>query len=89
MKSVYLFENVHNHVKIGVSSNPVKRARTLSNQSGYKIIRTFWTNPSPKFREIEKDLHKKFSIYRMKGEWFKIDFDKAKTTLSFYSLDDF
>ena len=65
---VYLIEAVgHNMVKIGHSKDPDSRLKSLSSASpfGLQLLAKI---PGGKSREME--LHKRFSQYRAKGEWF-------------------
>lgn len=52
-------------IKIGKSFDPDKRIRTLSTQSG-AILKTLLIIDS----DIECELHRKFSEFRVHGEWF-------------------
>jgi hypothetical protein len=88
---VYIIENEHGMVKIGVSKQPIKRIQILQNQSGLKIVNSYISEPTTKYRDIEKYLHQQFSIYRKKGEWFfQTDmYEKAANKLRLISIQDF
>lgn len=74
---VYIVEFGPRHVKIGKSKNPVRRLRTLSNQSGVRATRN-WVSPACyNYGEIERELHGHFEKHRGLGEYFSIDFDVA------------
>jgi len=69
-KFVYLLINENGHSKIGVSKDPVSRAKGLQNGSGYDIHEIYyWAVKDSAFR-IESHLHKNFKEDRINGEWF-------------------
>lgn len=68
-RKLYLMQNSQGMFKIGISVDPAKRARTLTNSSGYSIsVVAAWLI----FDAIkeESSLHKIFKKYRKHGEWF-------------------
>lgn len=70
-QSLYLMENELGMLKIGISNNPIKRARALSTGSGLVVnLLCYWqiTNPA---RTTEAKLHKLFKEFKVSGEWFK------------------
>ena len=71
--SVYL---VFNGIatKIGVATNVHKRIRELQTASHEELV-LIGSIPNGSFK-LEKALHKKFSKYRLKGEWFKLSFEQ-------------
>jgi hypothetical protein len=53
--------------KIGFSSNPIKREKTLqSEKPNIKMIKVFDKN-------IEKELHLNYKDFRVRGEWFNLN----------------
>jgi hypothetical protein len=53
--------------KIGFSSNPIKREKTLqSEKPNIKMIKVFDKN-------IEKQLHLNYKDFRVRGEWFNLN----------------
>jgi hypothetical protein len=59
-----------NHVKLGLSSNPRSRLRTLQTGNPHKL-KLIWTFPCTNMAELEDRLHKVFDKYRIAGgEWF-------------------
>lgn len=72
-------------VKIGISDNPDKRLKQI--QTGYpekieiKHLEEFKTRK--KTFELERLLHKDFSIYRSHGEWFNMTVKEAINYLTF------
>lgn len=62
-------------VKIGISNNPTRRRRTLSNQAGADISleKVVWFQDRETAAEVESSMHDKFSDIRILGEWFHRD----------------
>jgi len=66
------------YVKIGNSINPHKRERTLqSEKPTIDILHIFNKN-------IESELHKKYSKKRIRGEWFKLTSNEVKQIINKY-----
>jgi len=63
----YLMKNNHTKLyKIGYSKNPKHREKTLQSQEpNIKMVKVWNKN-------IEKKLHKLYSEYRVRGEWFDL-----------------
>jgi hypothetical protein len=76
-KVVYVFESDTGLTKIGVTSNYIKRKRTLETQSGFRINREYVSTPFANYSEIERLSHKKLESMRVLGEWFHASFDTA------------
>ncbi|MEE9374516.1 MAG: GIY-YIG nuclease family protein [Saprospiraceae bacterium] len=74
---IYVIKNENNLVKIGFSSQPKKRLKTLESQGGYKIIDSYISDYCFEYMSIEKAMHNLFKSGRTIGEWFEIDFDDA------------
>lgn len=70
-RQVYVMQNDIGLVKIGVSNNPMVRARQITNSSGIKtnVLNIYDTMGIDAFI-IEKELHKLFKCDRRHGEWF-------------------
>lgn len=67
--------------KIGFSSNPEVRERTIQAESpSSKIVLIFPGN----FSE-EKALHRKYSMYRVRGEWFNIPLAMMNELIDFFN----
>jgi len=63
----YLIKNNHTKLyKIGYSKNPKHRERTLQSQEPNIKMVKIWN------KNIEKKLHKLYSEYRVRGEWFNL-----------------
>jgi hypothetical protein len=77
---VYLMKNkLNGFVKIGVSTNPTQREKTL--QSEEPDIDMFFSEASS--MKIEKELHKHFAHKRARGEWFKLTDDDVSYCVSY------
>jgi len=65
---VYFITSSEGLIKIGLSSNPEKRLKTLQTASPYylKLIYKMYGS-----RELEKYLHELFKQYHVKNEWFE------------------
>jgi hypothetical protein len=69
---VYAIQSPENrrHVKLGLSSNPRVRLRTLQTGNPHKL-ELIWTFPVRNMAEIEATFHRVFDKYRIPGgEWF-------------------
>jgi len=63
----YLMKNNHTKLyKIGYSKNPKHREKTLQSQEPSIKMVKIWN------KNIEKKLHKLYSEYRVRGEWFNL-----------------
>jgi predicted GIY-YIG superfamily endonuclease len=76
---VYIIQFDNGNLKIGFSSNPTKRLRTLETQSGNLITKRLLLQFNSKKEALakEKKLHQQFSEFRTHGEYFNIDFDEV------------
>ena len=81
---VYLMYNTRNDlIKIGQSKHPNSREKTLQSEEPEIVLLAMWQAP----KSVEKELHKKFSSKRKRGEWFHLSFndlEKIKTRMSEY-----
>ena len=88
---VYFFRHVGlSPVKIGYSENesPYKRFEQFKTYApfGAELIGFIRTTRA---KELETELHNKYSRDRIKGEWFEITKDESKKCISFHSnLED-
>jgi hypothetical protein len=55
------------YVKIGAALNVAKRIRDLQMASPLELYVAMWI---PNF-DMERQLHKQFKIYKIRGEWFR------------------
>jgi len=81
---IYLMENELGMLKIGISNDPVKRAKALSTGSGLAInLLCYWQIANPA-RTTEAKLHRLFKQFKISGEWFKRgSFDKEDIESNF------
>lgn len=77
MKQIYVIENEHGLVKIGVSQNVSSRINVLSKQGGFKVRNIYSTKPCSNSYVIENQIHHKLKSLRINGEWFSIPFCEA------------
>lgn len=82
MKHIYVVENEHSAVKIGISQNVINRINVLSKQGGFKPINIYCTEKCSNGYEIENRIHKKLEKYRIDGEWFRLPFNDAVKVVS-------
>ena len=82
MKSIYVVENEHGCIKIGVSQNVEDRIKTLSNQGGFRIKNLFYTSPCSNAYSIEKLAHTYFHYANINREWFEVDYMLAREVVS-------
>jgi hypothetical protein len=78
---VYLACDDTGLVKIGVSVNPLQRLAAIETTSGRAITRRYISHMHEGYRETERALHETFKEYRFVGEWFRISFDEAVSSL--------
>tara|TARA_R110000823_G_scaffold309985_1_gene434614 strand:- start:517 stop:1044 length:528 start_codon:yes stop_codon:yes gene_type:complete len=66
VKTYLMKDNLTKLYKIGRSKNPLNRERTLqSEKPSIKMVKVWSEN-------IETKLHKEYSNYRVRGEWFEL-----------------
>lgn len=75
MKSIYVVENEHNEVRIGISQHASRRIKSLSKQGGFKAVNVYITKACSNSYEIKHLIHKELESYRIDGEWFRISFE--------------
>ena len=76
-KVVYIISDNEGNLKIGVTKDYEKRIKVLENTSGRKIVNKFKTPYCSNAYEIETKLLNVYSSKRLKGEWFKCDFNEV------------
>lgn len=69
-KYLYLMQNINGMLKIGISIDPIKRARQLTTGSGVKVECIGIWKTSAKSSLIEGRVIKTFSEFSLEGEWF-------------------
>lgn len=79
---VYIVDNGLGMVKIGRTINPERRIRAIETQTGIELKNTYVSPKCSNYESLEITAHKEFAKYRVKGEWFKVEFPKVKEFLS-------
>ena len=64
-------------IKIGISSEPLKRMQSLQCASGCKLRLIKSASPIGKALSVERELHDHFASHRTFGEWFSITEEEA------------
>lgn len=68
-QQVYLMKNSLGLFKVGISNNPGKRCRDISNSSGFPVeVVKVWSALNA--RRTERQLHNHYADLRKNGEWF-------------------
>lgn len=76
-KFLYLMENINGLLKIGISKDPINRAKQLTTGSGVPVFCKAVWKVALMAKDVEQYLHKVYSPDRLEGEWFS---PKAFTT---------
>jgi len=70
-KHVYIILCKDDTIKVGVSINTEKRLKSISNQSGKQIVKSFSSDLIEDGFKIEKRVLNYFDDFRIDGEWLK------------------
>lgn len=70
-KLLYVLKNSRGDLKIGISIDPIRRARHLTNASGTSTMCLAAWELEKNSRSVEAMLHKEYTKYRKEGEWFE------------------
>lgn len=65
---IQMDDNHTNPIKIGFSQEPKKRLKILDYNSPYGLKMIGYIDGD---RKLEKEIHKKFKKYNIRGEWFQ------------------
>lgn len=92
--AVYILaDSVVNHYKIGLSTNPDTRSKTLQSEGNRCVLYAHaWFQTGAMAMTIERSLHEQFSNYRLEGEWFRLSESQLTylvNLMKFISPDDF
>ena len=83
LSHLYLIENHHGDVKIGVSCSLKRRLRSLELAGNFDITKQFIL-PTQFARKFEKMVLSKFSGNRTRGEWFSgVNFETMQAYIRF------
>lgn len=77
MKTIYLLEDGHGRLKIGIASNITQRMPAIKNGCSEGIERVFVSRSLENAKQIERMAHEFFSASRTSGEWFKANVGDA------------
>lgn len=77
LSQLYIKQDEYNRIKIGVSNNTDRRNRELETISGLTLKDVYLSKPCTNAYYIESKIHNKFKEFRIKGEWFNLDYNKV------------
>ena len=77
MEQIYILKRDDGLIKIGRSINAEYRVDSIASIGGFKVESTFYSAPCSNGSVIEKNMHNHFKKYRVKGEWFDVDFSEC------------
>lgn len=84
-KAIYVVDNsLINYLKIGMSKDPIQRAKSLSTSTSIKMNVLYATQLMSNAKVVEELIHKELKDFNVSGEWFDIDLDKAINTIKVY-----
>lgn len=69
----FVLNRNHNAVKIGFSHNPEKRLGGLKDSMLDKLELLGYISCGENARKVEKELHRTFKQFHIKGEWFRYE----------------
>ena len=79
---LYVINNTENKCKIGFSSDPHKRLKTLQTGSSTNLkLHHYVEVPAARVKMLESKIHHELSYLRLRGEWFNIEPSKAQKML--------
>ena len=79
---IYVIGTDTGHLKIGITSNPVRRVNDLQIATPDKLDLLFFVRcKGVVAQDIERHTHNLLRNYRTKGEWFNVPLDKAIDTI--------
>lgn len=70
VQMLYLMRSEVGNLKIGISKDPITRARDITNASGLVVECIAYWKVTKVARSVEARLHKHFRKHRIQGEWF-------------------
>jgi len=74
---VYVFRDGYGMIKVGVSKNPERRAKTLNNSGSSGVMEILLSEHSKDAYLAEGRAHYLLDEYHHYGEWFRVDADVA------------
>lgn len=86
-QDLYVVRHEHGFIKIGLSNDPWSRVSSLQTSSPYDL--ELWLVVSAIFaQDVEKRLHREFSEFHIRGEWFDITENRLLEFLTAEVEDD-
>ena len=79
---LYIIQKKNKLVKIGISKNPEKRISAIETHNGEVSVNKFVSEKLLNYMEIEKLMHNNFKDFRVRGEWFNVDFNIVVETFA-------
>ena len=83
MRNVYIIQG-DRYFKIGVSKDVNSRLVALDATLLPFELKIIATLPTDRAFELESSLHERFSLQRVRGEWFDLDLEDIKSVVSEY-----
>lgn len=84
-KAIYVVDNsLSDYLKIGMSKDPIQRAKSLSTSTSIKMNVLYTTQLMSNAKVVEELIHKELKDFNVSGEWFNIALDKAINTIKVY-----
>jgi hypothetical protein len=80
--SVYVAAFADGHIKIGFSTAPEARVRTVAAANQSALVRSWISDGSPHAQRMERLAHKQFAAMRRGGEFFTTPYDEAVTWIA-------
>lgn len=79
---IYAIKSDDGYYKIGRSSNPKRRLKSLSvgNPNELTLVAS---SPVVEAQRREKDIHEQFGEWRVRGEWFDLPLEKEPELIEF------
>ena len=74
---IYIISILNDYYKIGSSKNIKKRIITLERYYPFEI-KIVYLHETECYRLLEEKLHKYFELFKIKNEWFKLDYENIE-----------
>nr|VFK00735.1 MAG: T5orf172 domain-containing protein [Candidatus Kentron sp. LFY] len=87
----FIIENedlMNQRIKIGYSSEPGKRIKALQTGNSRSLALMGWIESNDD-KQLEKELHEKYSNYRVLNEWFEINNENVLEELKNHGTDGY
>jgi len=74
---IYILKKANGMIKIGISVNPKARIHGIETMAGERFTESWISEKCNCFAQVEINAHNYYNKFRIIGEWFNIDFEKA------------